>query len=68
MFTKKTEFKSVCVFFSGSQTFPVRGPLRIISWSAKHKILSCIGIRGPLRQISRTLGITGIGLRKSDAK
>jgi len=25
---------------SGSQTFPVRGPLRVIWWSAKHKILS----------------------------
>jgi len=39
---------------SGSQTFPMRGPLRIIWWSAKHKLLICIGIHGPLRLIMRT--------------
>jgi len=39
---------------AGSQTFSVRGPLKIIWWSTKHKILVCIGIRGPLQLISRT--------------
>ncbi len=32
---------------SGSQTFRVRGPLGIIWWSAKQKVLICIGIRVP---------------------
>jgi len=31
----------------------VGGPLRIIWWSAKHKILICIGIRGPLQLVVR---------------
>ena len=48
-------------YTSGSQTFPMRGPLRIIWWSAntnwwsaKHKLAFCIRIRGPLRLITRT--------------
>ena len=39
---------------SGSQTFPLRGPLKIFQWSAKPKILIYIGIGGPLELISRT--------------
>ncbi len=41
-------------YSSGSQTFPERGPLRIIWWSAKHKMLISIEIRGPLQPILRT--------------
>jgi len=44
---------SLSLYFSDSQTFPMRGPLRKIWWSAKHKILIVIWSFGPLQLISR---------------
>ncbi len=41
---------------SGPQTFPERGPFRIIWWSSKHKILNCVGIRGPLVVLGADFG------------
>ncbi len=41
------------LLFSGSQTCPVRGPLKIFWWSAKYKTLICMGV-DILEQISRT--------------
>ncbi len=41
-------------WISGSQTFPVRGPLKIYWWCVKHKILIYIGNCGPFQLIFRT--------------
>jgi hypothetical protein len=46
---------------SGSLTFSERGALKIFKYSAKHKKLVCIAVRGPLERISRTTS----GLRSS---
>ncbi len=56
-FTPQTIFYFLYLTYiqtSGSQTFLVHGPLSIIWWSAKHKILICIRIHGPLQPISWT--------------
>ncbi len=59
--------KSICICTksvtmvkgSGSQTFLFRGPLERFQCPAKHKILICIGICGPLVwSAEQTLGIT----------
>ncbi len=46
--------RNVKHYDSGSQTFPVRRPLKIFQCWAKHKKLICTGIGGPEELIART--------------
>ncbi len=63
----------VTIYSSGSQTFPVRGPLRIIWWSAERKILifyrdsrtTSANLADHLWSAEQTLGITDLLLSQN---